>query len=508
MTLARRLAVHITALIVGLVLLAGASLWGIRGLSTRQAQWEARDSELRQLYTLGLDVAAAKEAITGPVRNPGVMTTRVGGAATKLQRYQVDLSRAGGSEDWLAQQRASVEAAMSKLRIVLVADPRGITSDEAQTDAAFAALNLAQNHIAAMSQRTNRAIDDIERARQHQVNTTMWVIGLLAGALVLGAVVAGVLQHRVVMRPLTSLRGGVARLARGQFDQRLPGAGDTEFAELAQDFNRMAEELDGLYRDLEGKVAAKSRELAQSERLASVGFLAAGVAHEINNPLGIISGHAELSVRALEKGEGDAAAQTLASLRVIAEEAFRCKEITERLLALSRRGPAEGDLRNSVSLAALAREVVALVSGVGRYKTSRVTVDADDEAPLQVRANANEVRQVLLNLTINALEAIGGQADGHVEICLRRRDGVVELAVIDNGVGMSAATLGRVFEPFYSERRQRGHEPADAGRATSGTGLGLSIAHAIVKDHGGSLTAQSDGPGRGSRFTMVLPAAT
>src|SRR6185369_10914403 len=110
------------------------------------------------------------------------------------------------------------------------------------------------------------------------------------------AVLIGVSQYRGVMRPLRRFSSGVRSIAGGNFRRRLVIAGDDEFAGLAQDFNRMAAELDGLYRELEDKVATKSKELVRSERLASVGFLAAGVAHEINNPLGIISGYAELSL--------------------------------------------------------------------------------------------------------------------------------------------------------------------------------------------------------------------
>src|SRR5204863_8459420 len=114
-----------------------------------------------------------------------------------------------------------------------------------------------------------------------------------------------------------------------------------EFSELAGEFNQMASELDGLYRELEAKVAAKSKELVRSERLASVGFLAAGVAHEINNPLSIISGYAELSLkRLLDSDDNDpqSIAEAAQGLRIIRDESFRCKEITGKLLSLAKTG--------------------------------------------------------------------------------------------------------------------------------------------------------------------------
>src|SRR5205807_1065265 len=137
--------------------------------------------------------------------------------------------------------------------------------------------------------------------------------------------------------------------------------GPAEFAELAEDFNRMARELEALYRDLEQKVAIKSRELVRSERLASVGYLAAGVAHEINNPLSIITGYGERAIQKLERdANDDGSAVAMKSLRIMCEEAYRCKAITEKLLSLARPGE---EARGPVLLGALAGEVVALVQG-------------------------------------------------------------------------------------------------------------------------------------------------
>src|SRR6185437_9669953 len=235
------------------------------------------------------------------------------------------------------------------------------------------------------------------------------IIGLLASIAILAAVLLSISQYRLIMAPLQRLRHGVRRVAEAKFSQKLDPAAmgaSPEFADLATEFNRMASELDEFYRRLEEQVRAKSRDLVRSERLASVGFLAAGVAHEINNPLNIISGYAELTSKRLNAARGpideQAMEQTRESLRIIREEAFRCKDITEKLLSLSRPG---SDTREELDLATVARDVATMTQGLKNYRDRRLTLKLDSLEPLAVRANLTEMKQVLLNLTINALEA-------------------------------------------------------------------------------------------------------
>jgi signal transduction histidine kinase len=268
-----------------------------------------------------------------------------------------------------------------------------------------------------------------------------------------------------------------------------------EFSQVARAFDNMSAELDGLHRGMEKMVVAKSTELVRSERLASVGFLAAGVAHEINNPLNIITGFAELCSRQLAKSKAQDAAveETLQALQVIRDEAFRCKEITGRLLSLARSG---GNERELLSLKSVATDVALMTRGLKNHRERRITLKFNDSQPLNVWANANEMKQVVLNLTVNALEAVSS-GTGEVHIEGRQMGKWVELSVTDNGRGMSAESMKHVFEPFYTEKR---------GSAEPGTGLGLTITHAIVQSHGGRIQAESDGPGRGARFTIFLPA--
>jgi len=392
--------------------------------------------------------------------------------------------------------RRSLEGARNRLRLTRVAMPAGSTMGHAEDDQAdVEAIDDAERQMAKFETRLNRTIRDKADQSAGKRRRTILVVALIGSLVVAGAVALGVLQYRGVVSPLQRLTKGVRRLAAGQFDQRLAERGTREFETLADEFNRMAGELDGFYHRLEEKVAQKGRELTRTERLASVGYLAAGVAHEINNPIGIIAGYAEYSLSQLKQQPASAGNEDLAkSLQVILDEAFRCKEIVGQLLSLARPGEAR---RTPVDLSKVARDVMAMVGGLRDFKDRRVTVNATGRAEeLTVNAAEAEMKQVVLNLTVNAMDAV--PPGGEVKIDVGRRDGTVELRVRDNGRGMTPETLDRVFEPFYTEKR---------GARQPGSGLGLSISNAIIESHGGHITASSAGPGTGSEFLVRLPAA-
>lgn len=319
------------------------------------------------------------------------------------------------------------------------------------------------------------------------------LVAFSAGSLLFFALLASSWQYGRVIVPLQRLRQWCQLTASGNFSIRFQPTSDREFQELGRDVNKMAEELDAFYRELETMVATKSRELLRSERLASVGYLAAGVAHEINSPLNIMSGYAELSLKRLRRLSPDSTdAEVIKHLAIIRSEAFRCKEITQKLLSLAK---GNGDARQPVSLTDAIAEVSKLVRGLKSFRGKKLEIQIDPEERLFVQANFTEMTQVLLNLVINAIEAVPEGA-GVVIVDGRRSANWVEVEVSDNGRGMSSETIEHVFEPFFTNKRGSG-EP--------GTGLGLSITHTIVADHGGEILAYSDGINRGSRFTVLLP---
>ena len=507
MTLARRLSLTTAVLVVSLLVISVAALWGLDGLSRRLDEALDEYAALRQVYEVGRDVTMAEAMLTAGSSDDQAVWAKLRSAADKLRLFTAGEAGAGlptppAPPSPTARQRAGA-AALTVLQPLLddLAAGQVGTAARPTTQQQLAVIKSVLNQLAQLASETSRAI----KATQEAANTRRRVtIGLVAGLsllVVVSAVVIGVWQYRGVMTPLGRLRRGVRQIAAGRLSGRLEPERDREFAELADDFNRMAGELDSLYRELEEKVAARSKELVRSERLASVGFLAAGVAHEINNPLGIMSGHAELALRGLDRGpDGKAIDETKTALRVICDEAFRCKDIIQKLLSLTRPGDEQ---REQVSIGSVVRDVATMVSGLKRFRDRKLEVNLPEADELRVMGNETELKQVLLNLTVNALDAVdpGG---GQVVVDAQRDGPTVRLHVSDNGRGMTPDVLDRVFEPFFTQKRGAG---GAAGGDGAGTGLGLSITHVIVEQHGGRVSADSDGPGRGSRFTVELPAA-
>ena len=474
MTLRRTMALEIGATIVGLLLVSGASLWGLNALHEDFDSSIAGYQELRQVYEVGSHVATAKTLLTLQKPEEGRAEAEIRTAVDMYDLYRPPSGEAAGL-------RGAVREGLREALWVSGREQR------------VAALNRVLAQVANLASEIRRGIERTQHKADRNRRTAVMLMSALSAVVVVGAVMVGIWQYRSVMRPLNRLGQAARTIAAGRFADRIPAEGHAEFAELADDFNRMAAELDGLYRQLEEKVAIKSKELARSERLASVGYLAAGVAHEINNPIGIIAGHAELMLRKLANEE-PSDGQVQGALRVICDEAFRCKDIVGKLLSLARPGD-EG--RTRISLAELAETIVGMVGGLSEHRAKRVTLRINKDHPLDVIASEAEMKQVLLNLVINALDAVPATG-GEVCVEVNNADGFVELAVTDNGRGMTADVLERVFEPFFTAKRGRG-EP--------GMGLGLSITHAIVRSHRGTIRADSHGPGKGSRFVVRLPAA-
>jgi signal transduction histidine kinase len=319
------------------------------------------------------------------------------------------------------------------------------------------------------------------------------VVTSVAGvtALVILAILVRIFYHWV-FRPLRVLIGGSREVANGKFNYRIHLETRDEMAELAEAMNDMTARFQAIRDDLDRQVQERTRQVVRSEQLASVGYLAAGVSHEINNPLASIAMCAEsLEKRVgqlLDQNQGDPRHEVIRNyLEMIQSEAFRCKEITEKLLDFSRMGQVK---RQNTDLGQLVEGVIEMVGHLGKYHSMRIEFDAP--APVTAPVNAQEIKQVVLNLITNALDSLDD--GGTLRIRLLKRGSFAELIFTDNGCGMEPQVLEHIFDPFYTRKR-----------IGQGTGLGLSITFRIVTDHGGEIEAQSPGPDQGSTFRVRLP---
>ena len=351
-------------------------------------------------------------------------------------------------------------------------------------------LELAQSLTAKLPSYLHRRIHDLAgevRTRYRTLIILTWLMTVTA-LCTFGLFVQ--LFYRWVFRPLRVLIKGSRFVAAGNFGHRIQIDTHDEMAELAGAMNDMTSRFQTIRDDLDRQVKIRTKQVVRSEQLASVGYLAAGVAHEINNPLASIAMCAEsLESRLAEivPEQNEQSSVVRRYLRMIQTEAFRCKEITEKLLDFSRLGDVQ---HQATDLRELIQGVIEMVRHLGKYQEKRIVFATGQ--PLVAPINTQEIKQVVLNLITNALDSVA--AGGTLTIALEAAGETAEIIFTDNGCGMTEEVLEHLFEPFFT--RKRGGQ---------GTGLGLSIVYRIVADHGGQIEAASAGPGQGSQFRVLLP---
>ena len=330
------------------------------------------------------------------------------------------------------------------------------------------------------------------RAQYRTAIITAWVN---AGVALLLLVSSIQLFYKWFAKPLETLVEGSREVARGNFDHRIELGTKDELGELAVSMNDMTARFQEVRDDLDDQVRIRTNQVVRSEQLASVGFLAAGVSHEINNPLASIalcSESLEGRLTELLEQANDSRSEDVKVvhdyLQMIQREAFRCKQITEKLLDFARTGDFQ---RVSTDLRELTAGVIEMVQHLGKYQDKHLELTPG--SPVIVDLSAQEIKQVVLNLITNGLESV--DPGGTVRVSVERQEDKVRLVVEDNGTGMTEEVLKHLFEPFFTRRR-----------GGQGTGLGLSISYRIIEDHEGSIEATSAGVGRGSRFVVTLPA--
>ena len=309
-----------------------------------------------------------------------------------------------------------------------------------------------------------RSIAARERAARLRSQAVAATIGCFALAIVLAAGL-GLWLARAIVRRVEILRQGARRIGGGDLSARIALEGSDELAELGATFDHMAASL-----------AREQAALVRSQKLASIGQVAAGVAHEINNPLAVIIGYTKVLRR-----ESGAYADELA---IIDDEARLCQRIVAELLDLAR--PQQLHVEQ-VDLGQLAREAVERLDDAGALSERSVEVRAGE--PVIVSADPGRLRQVIANVVVNAAEAT--EACGRITIEARANGDSGTLTITDDGPGIPEGLVGQIFDPFVTTKPR-------------GTGLGLAIAHAIVDAHGGRIAVTSSAP-HGTCVSLQLP---
>jgi len=327
-------------------------------------------------------------------------------------------------------------------------------------------------------------------------NLFLFYLGLTAATVLL---LTYVLLTYFIVRPIDRLQSASERLAAGSLRTSVAVQGAAEVARLAATFNEMAAQLrrdraalQDRLEDLErttAELTTAQEQLIRSARLAAVGRLSAGVAHEIGNPLAAIRGLVDL----MRTGDLDPEEEREFVGR-IQRETERIHHTIRDLLDFARNAPVrEGRIESSADLAEVVSDTVKLIDRQTRFRDIELALSLDEGLP-RVRGDHERLRQLLLNLLFNAADALGGK--GRIEVRASNGGGVVQLVVQDDGPGIDGEILDQVFDPFVTTKAP-GH----------GTGLGLAVCHTIVEQLGGSIEAANRKQG-GATFEVRLPAAS
>jgi two-component system NtrC family sensor kinase len=336
--------------------------------------------------------------------------------------------------------------------------------------------------------------------------STLGIAGVSLAFIVIASLLVGFFVHRLVYLPLRDLESGAQRLATGNLDQPIPVRSGDEFGKLASSFNAMTdalrnsrEELRESARTLEQKVEKRTQELRRAqaetmrgEKLASVGLLASGVAHELNNPLTGILTFSHLLREKMPDKSPDAE-----DMDLVIRETKRCAAIIKRLLDFAREKQPE---KKFTDLNQIITDTVRIVEQPAHLRDIEIVLDLDRSLP-PIWIDADQIKQVIMNMVVNAQHAV--EEKGNITIRTRRAldprvsaaeaKPMVAISVIDTGCGIPEKNLKRIFDPFFTSK--------DVGR---GTGLGLSVSHGIVEAHGGLIEVESR-VGEGSTFRIFLP---
>jgi signal transduction histidine kinase len=383
-----------------------------------------------------------------------------------IQRFETSLNRCN-----VCHHAREVQEQLDEIRAdyaaYVQAGDRLFTKEDMKVDSALEQeVKLLADRLSAEATAMSDQAAHHVSVRSHDAATSIrnaWLIllGTLLLALVAGGTIALHLKSRLT-RPVEALLDGVERLRRGDHQHRFSLTGDEEFRRLAEAFNHAYE-----------NVKKAEHGIYQAEKMAAVGRLAAGVAHEVGNPLASLSSIAQMMRR---KGQSP---EQAARIDLMMQQIERISTIVRNLLSFSRHGVSER--RNDVDIARLLERAAVLMSYDKRAKNVRIVKDFQHGLS-GIPADLDRLLLVFTNIILNAFDALGSYHNGPPElrICLRQEDGEIRVKFTDNGVGMSEEQLASAIDPFFTTK-----EPGE------GTGLGLWICYEVIRDHGGTIRLTS-----------------
>jgi two-component system NtrC family sensor kinase len=302
---------------------------------------------------------------------------------------------------------------------------------------------------------------------------------LMAITILTVSVIIVLFIRRAVDRPVKELVAGTTRVASGDFDHTIPARSEDEIGQLAESFNLMTQRL-----------KETQYQLLQSEKLASIGKLAATIAHEINNPLNGILTYTKLIERKLADGtlKKDEIPKFLSYLGIMERETERCSTIVRNLLDFARQR--EPSLKPDVDINVVVEEALSLLAN--QIALQEITLEKRLNQLPPIVADPMQLRQVFLNIILNACEAMHNEGVLTVTTALaNKRKKAVRVEVADTGVGIDEKDLPKIFDPFFTSKEK-------------GTGLGLSVVYGIINSHQGTIEVDSKA-GEGTSITITLP---
>ncbi|HEU4382915.1 MAG TPA: ATP-binding protein [Anaeromyxobacteraceae bacterium] len=443
----------------------------------------AAEGALLQNASLPPDVALLSLA-AAPEGGRGVVV-----ALLKPDRLLRIFARSSAWEVYLVDGRGVVVVHPDPARVVSRARPdSGIVRDAVQGTVARAVREFEgpDGPVVGAFSRVGlgrlAVVAEVPRAEALRATRTLARRSILFGvAILLVSVLASLYLGRRLTASLGRLEEATRAVAAGDFGVRIPVEGRNEIARLADAFNRMGGELS----DREARLTEAHTQLGQAEKLSAVGEMAASVVHEVKNPMTAIVGYAQLG------REAEAMGQARDLFKQIEDHAWRSNDMLQTLLAYAR---LDRPVQARLDPAAVARNTLKLIRHQLLLKQIQLETSLPDGLPA-ILGNANQLEQVLVNLVMNACQAMEGRPEMMLGLSVRAEGDRVIISVRDTGPGIPPEHRDKLFRPFFTTK--------PAGR---GTGLGLSVSLRMVRLHRGEILVDSH-PGEGTTFSVVLPSA-